>query len=201
MSINIPPHLVDADLDDCTDTQEPLADLLRKVEPENRVGVLLTGAPGIGKSWLAAATLNRWVGTGVSRHFVRWSDYLADVRSMFAIENRARSGISDEADAERLYSLTRWYDAVARHVQVVVIDDVGRENVTPWVITEFDRVVRTRYNHGLPTIVTTNLPMADLAMYGEATLSFIEEAFVIARLKIETSRQPDLRRSVGRAVL
>jgi hypothetical protein len=40
-------------------------------------------------------------------------------------------------------------------------------------------VLRTRFNKGLPTIVTTNIKLEDwAALYGDATESFANEAFV-----------------------
>jgi len=38
--------------------------------------------------------------------------------------------------------------------------------------------LRTRFNHGLPTIVTTNIKLENwAASYGDATESFANEAF------------------------
>ena len=58
--------------------------------------------------------------------------------------------------------------------------------------TMLHHILRTRFNNGLPTIVTTNLPVKSWeAAYGGATESFINEAF--ATIELESIRG-DLRK-------
>jgi DNA replication protein DnaC len=69
----------------------------------------------------------------------------------------------------------------ANNVQVLILDDIGKEHrtATGWAENQFDAVLRARFNAGLPTIVTTNVPLKDWgSVYGEAMGSFAHEAFI-----------------------
>ena len=69
----------------------------------------------------------------------------------------------------------------AYNIRVLVIDDVGKEHtsLSGWQSNMLHHILRTRFNNGLPTIVTSNIEKQDwAASYGEATGSFIKEAFV-----------------------
>jgi DNA replication protein DnaC len=85
-------------------------------------------------------------------------------------------------------------DDDAYNIRILVIDDVGKEHASGsgWQRTMLHHILRTRFNNGLPTIVTTNLALdAWNAAYGDATESFIREAFATIEL---ASTQGDLRR-------
>jgi DNA replication protein DnaC len=52
-------------------------------------------------------------------------------------------------------------------VALLVLDDLGVENETNWVIQELETIIDYRYIHNLPTVVTTNLSLPQLnAKYG-----------------------------------
>ena len=71
------------------------------------------------------------------------------------------------------------------NVRVLVLDDVGKEHASAsgWQKNMLHHVLRTRFNHGLPTIVTTNIKLDDWeAHYGSATQSFVHEAFVYVNM-------------------
>jgi DNA replication protein DnaC len=81
-----------------------------------------------------------------------------------------------------------------RNVKVLVLDDVGREHnmASGWNQSTLHHVLRSRFNAGLPTIVTSNIPLMKWQdFYGEATASFAHEAFLNIDLK---STKGDLRR-------
>jgi DNA replication protein DnaC len=64
-------------------------------------------------------------------------------------------------------------------VQVLVIDDLGKEHRTSsgWAENYFDHLVRSRFLMGLSTIVTTNVAIKDWGqVYGESMASFAHEA-------------------------
>lgn len=78
------------------------------------------------------------------------------------------------------------------NIRVLIIDDLGKEHasLSGWQKSMFHHVLRTRFNNGLPTIVTTNIKLENWgSMYGDATESFAHESFIY--LPIETS---DLRK-------
>jgi DNA replication protein DnaC len=75
-----------------------------------------------------------------------------------------------------------------------VIDDIGREHasLSGWQKNLLHHVLRTRFNNGLPTIITTNVMREDWAgLYGDSTESFIYEAFIYMAI---VSKQGDLRK-------
>lgn len=77
------------------------------------------------------------------------------------------------------------------NVRVLVLDDLGKELSTEYNAAGFDELLRTRYDKGLPTIVTTNLEREQWeSKYGKAMGSFVFEAF--KRVIIGTK---DLRRA------
>ena len=72
-------------------------------------------------------------------------------------------------------------DDDAYNIRVLVLDDVGKEHVakhSEWQKSMLHHLLRTRFNNGLPTIVTTNASLDSWAsLYGDATESFAREAF------------------------
>jgi DNA replication protein DnaC len=67
------------------------------------------------------------------------------------------------------------------NVRTFVLDDLGKEYSTSakWAENTFDALLRSRFNAGFPTIITTNVPLRSWAgIYGEAMGSFAYEAFI-----------------------
>ena len=163
-------------------------------------GLLLVGKPGQGKTALALTIIQEMLRTfsfdtfavekGMSIvkpcYFITFSDIVA-------LKGNLISNPND--DQERLF-LGIHGDCLddAYNVRVLVIDDVGKEHTSAsgWQSTLLHDILRSRFNNGLPTIVTTNLPVkAWEAEYGSATGSFIHEAF--ATIELESIRG-DLRK-------
>lgn len=163
-------------------------------------GLLLAGAPGRGKSTIASAIIQDMLlnlsqesfspkeGSVLIRpcYFTTFNDIL-DIKGEL-IGN-------PESDNETLY-----YGMLGEclndsyNIRVLVIDDVGKEHssLSGWQKNMLHHVLRTRFNNGLPTIVTTNIELSEWAsLYGDATESFAREAF--AYLPISASKG-DLRK-------
>ena len=65
------------------------------------------------------------------------------------------------------------------NVRLLVLDDLGKEYSTEYSSSGFDEVLRSRYDKGLPTIITTNVLRENWGKkYGDAMGSFVYEAFV-----------------------
>jgi DNA replication protein DnaC len=45
-----------------------------------------------------------------------------------------------------------------RNTFLLVLDDLGTENTTPWAREKLYQIVNHRYNERLPTVITTNQP-------------------------------------------
>lgn len=198
---NVPPGKIGWTLDDCTDVDpEPMA-AIRKwlsglyagklVRAEGKetcgLGMMLYGLPGRGKTTLANALIQDIIrlveppvvgmgpGKAVPRpcYFITYNGLL-DLKGSIMEDH--------DADDEMLYNglLGEAVDD-AYNVRILVLDDVGKEHssASGWQKNMLHHVLRTRYNNGLPTVVTTNVALTDWGThYGNATESFIQEAFL-----------------------
>jgi DNA replication protein DnaC len=108
--------------------------------------LLLTGGYGSGKTHLAAAAANFVVGLGVPVLFLTVPDLLDWLRFSY-----------DDPDS----SFEDRFDEI-RNVRLLVLDDLGTQNVTPWAAEKLYQIIYHRYIYRLPTIITTNLELAEL---------------------------------------
>jgi DNA replication protein DnaC len=199
---SIPKSRLGWTLADCTDAPKaPLETLKRwltgvsegKVilnvgSPSCGRGVLIYGQPGRGKTTLALAAIQDMMlnfpitafavpeGKVLIRpcYFVTFNGVL-DLKGQLI-------GDGDLEDEQRLYDgMLGNCKEDAYNIRVLIIDDVGKEHasLSGWQSNMLHHILRTRFNNGLPTIVTTNLARVDWAeTYGEATGSFVKEAFI-----------------------
>ena len=110
--------------------------------------LLMAGVVGAGKTHQAYGAVRLLVQSGIG---VRWrattaADLYADLRP--------RPGVDSE----------RQLAAVSR-VPLLIIDDLGAAKASEWVEEVTYRLINRRYNHMLPTLVTTNLAIKDLKAY------------------------------------
>ncbi|MDI6816871.1 MAG: ATP-binding protein [Actinomycetota bacterium] len=110
-------------------------------------GVFLIGAPGIGKTHLAASTLKVLKARGKNVAFYKVTDMLGYLRSCF----RDASTITEEEAIEELGS-----------IDVLFLDDFGVERTTDYAIDALYRVIDRRYRRELPIFATSNLSFAEL---------------------------------------
>jgi len=93
---------------------------------------------------------------------------------------------SDQDDSKVL--LRQIYGDSNNSIDLFILDDLGKEYRTAsgWAENTFDALLRSRFNAGLPTIVTTNTPIRKWgAVYGEPMGSFAYEAFIPIEVKSE----------------
>jgi DNA replication protein DnaC len=164
------------------------------------VGLLFDGDPGMGKTTYAAVTamefvrrlpddeaeMTRLLGARQGDvgykfraiHYLTYPEYLHMKRSAF------------DADPEEKRELNLYLDGFHGrskedhlNVRLLVIDDLGKEHKTSWNESQFDELLRTRYDKGLPTIITTNVVRENWGdVYTEAMGSFVYEAFQQVKL-------------------
>ena len=131
-------------------------------------GLMLIGPYGCGKTHLAAAILHRCAEDGTPGMFVVAPDLLAQIRSSY----RTGDGRADEI-----------VDA-AKNTPLLVLDDLGAEKASPWVQEQLYMLINHRYEHMLPTVITTNNDGAELeAELGRRTLSRLAEMTVPIKIK------------------
>lgn len=132
---------------------------------------LLTGPTGRGKSHAAAVWLRLWCERDAKWH----QDFYADADVPIAKGNPYwRADILWIGVSGWLGELR---DAYARHTEpavtpdraartwAVVLDDLGGERQTDWAAETLYNVVSEREGNQLPTVVTTNLSLAELAAW------------------------------------
>jgi nucleoside-triphosphatase THEP1 len=132
-------------------------------------GLLMAGAPGTGKTTMAASLacdVRRW---RKSVYFVRYPEYVDRERYI-------ASGRDDDAA-----HLARCHASVSRvaAAHLVVLDDVGHEHLTASRFAEdtLAAILRNRFTNGQPTIITTNLTGDHWRnRYSPALRSFVSEA-------------------------
>ena len=147
--------------------------------PSSGLGIMLVGLPGHGKTTLASVALQELIR---SMPFETKQPGLFMDYPKFLRYQKASWGSDEDADSfiDRIYGDTK------QSVEVFILDDLGKEyrTSTGWAENTFDALLRSRFNAGLPTIVTTNVPLKNWAsQYGEAMGSFAYEAFVPIEVK------------------
>ncbi len=113
-------------------------------DEEVKKGLLLTGAVGVGKTHLAVATLRSLI-----------SKYNA--RGLFYDHKALLKAIQNTYDKRSLESELDVLGPVFK-ADVLVLDELGRENRTEWAGEMIEHILNTRYNDRLTTIITTNFP-------------------------------------------
>lgn len=208
----IPKNRMGWELSDCTEVSDSDMDVIKswieaaksgkviRAEGERNcgVGLFLFGSPGHGKTTLSLAILQEILRTFSMESFVV-SDGNTMARPAYFIQYSTLLDLKGSTMGDPTPDELRLWEGIlgeckedTYNVRVLVIDDVGKEHMSgsQWHSAMLHHVLRTRFNNGLPTIVTSNLK--DLkTTYGDATDSFIHEACVVLPLK---SRNGDLRK-------
>lgn len=126
------------------------------------------GKVGTGKTHLACAIAQAVMQKGIPAKFINVVSLIAEIKESFQIKN-----FTD--------------------VEVLIIDDLGKEKGTEWVCETVYGIINKRYEQMKPTIITTEKPMAAMTSHyddkGKAILSRISEDFYLIRLNGNDYRQ------------
>lgn len=109
--------------------------------------LLLCGAYGCGKTHLAYAIIG-------AAYRAQRSVYACSVPDLL---DTLRQGIDSP---DRNDNLAQRFDAV-RKSNVLLLDDLGAENLTPWAAEKLYQIIDYRYRLYLPLVVTTNVNVYD----------------------------------------
>jgi len=134
--------------------------------------LVLQGNYGCGKTHLAAAVANFVVDIGVPTLFLTVPDLLDSLRFSY---NNPESSFEE-----------RFEDI--RRSPLLIMDDFGTENATPWAQEKLFQILNYRYINNLPLLITTNLALNQL----EGRIrSRLQDPELVTRVKILA---PDYRR-------
>ena len=136
-------------------------------------GLLLTGDCGTGKTHLAVAVLREVAEAGIPGMFVVVPDLLAKMKASFNLKD-GRAGELVEA---------------AKNAPLLVLDDLGAESAKDWTIELVYVLINHRYEHMLPTVITTNYDGTRIdAVFGKRVSSRLSEMTVPVNIRAEDYR-------------
>ncbi len=134
---------------------EKAVSLIKAWQEQDDFGFLLTGPAGSGKSHLAFCLLNRVL-----------SKKLNPTITLENVDFFQRANFPAYYSASELLAKIKKSDFDfpfdLLNNDLVILDDIGAENITEWSREIFFRFFEHRLNKRLPTIVTTNLSLNEL---------------------------------------
>lgn len=151
------------------------------------LGILIYGKPGIGKTTLSIAIVQELLTklpldcfAPLEGKILLKPCYFSTFNDVIDAKGRTMSDEVTEEDTLLWEGILGECKDDSYNIRVLVVDDVGKEHasLSGWQKNLLHHVLRTRFNNGLPTIVTTNIARDNWdGLYGDATASFAKEAF------------------------
>ena len=117
--------------------------------PNVNKGLLLVGTVGTGKTHLAAAISNMLISKLYSVYFGNTTDIMTFIKSTYS-----KNAEITEGEA---------IDLMTEEIDLLVIDDLGKENETTNTIAVLYQIINRLYENEKPVIITTNYNSIDLA--------------------------------------
>jgi DNA replication protein DnaC len=110
--------------------------------------LLLTGPVGVGKTHLAVA---------VGKHFKETNNLEVIFAVVPDLLDHLRSAFNPSAEIQYDDRFNR-----IKSVPMLILDDLGTENATPWAREKLFQIINHRYTERFPTIITTNVDLAKI---------------------------------------
>jgi len=137
-------------------------------KPQN--GIIFTGTTGVGKTHLAAAIANHLLNQGIPVVFGTMADFLQRIKDGFN---------GDDTDTMK----------ILQTVDLLVIDDLGKENHSKWVTEQVFTIINSRYANNLPTVITTEFTAKNLRdMFIPAVVSRFTESYYPIKITADDYR-------------
>lgn len=136
----------------------------QEIYNEEKNSLLICGTCGTGKTHLAAAIANRLLDSEVEVLFDTYSGHLNKLKAEFENESRQKNYLNQ-----------------LQNVEMLILDDVGKEKQTEWAQSVMFDIINTRYEGMRPMIITSNYGSKDLRQYfGDACYSRLVEMCNVA---------------------
>ncbi len=145
-----------------------------KEYPGNKKGLYLHGSFGSGKTFLLVALLSELAKKKIKSAVVYWPEFLRNLKGSFEM------GFNEKFD-------------LIRTVPVLLIDDIGAENVTDWGRDEIlGSLLQYRMENDLITFFSSNFSLKDLEdhlSYSKEKVSKLKARRIIERIKYLAKEQ------------
>jgi DNA replication protein DnaC len=112
------------------------------------IGYMLNGPYGTGKTHLAAALAIELINKGTPVIFGTLINLLGKIKQTYD------GNWTQENESEILNAYST--------VDLLIIDDLGKEKASEWSIEKLFSIINTRYENNLPVVITTNYSMETL---------------------------------------
>lgn len=109
---------------------------------KNNVGLLIYGEPGNGKTYATCCIANQLIPLGITCICVSINSLLERIKETY-------SKYGNEGEIEVLRGL--------RNADLLILDDLGTEQITEWSRSRVYNIIDARYRNGLPLIISTNV--------------------------------------------
>jgi DNA replication protein DnaC len=142
-------------------------DYAERFELYGAESLLIWGAPGNGKSHLAAAVCHKLKERGKIPVFQTMTELLERIRATFGRQAK-------EQEREIMAAL--------QDCDLLVLDDLGAEKVSDWTLDVLFRIIDGRYRQKKPTMFTTNFSPSELLDRFRMDKSSVEQEIAARRI-------------------
>lgn len=163
-------------------TLERTYNLARRFATSQDGWLVLMGPYGCGKTHLAAAIANFSVEMNIPTLFLTVPDLLDTLRFSYN---------DPEATFEERFE-------EVRRVRLLVMDDFGTQNATPWAQEKLFQILNYRYINHLPTVITTNLALAEIS---PRIRSRLQDPSLVTQVEIKAPDYRNPARDMGHSAL
>lgn len=146
---NIPQRFLTAKLENFfPDTNFPSQEKVKKIVkkfidnyPPDIKGLLMQGAVGVGKTRLLCTIATELIkkNNRIDVYYIDWNDFTRELRASFG-----------------QYEITNQFIAKLSTVDLLLFDELGASNTTPWILDNIYYIFNKRYNDQKMTLAATN---------------------------------------------